>query len=84
MQATPRIGRTNKTHIKSIVVLFEVALLGSEDFRRWGNVESEPSHAFCLTNQRQDLRVKVHIQVIRFGVLDQKRSIQTGLGNLNL
>jgi hypothetical protein len=70
--------------LQLVVVVLELLFLEEDDLGGLGNVDSDTGKALCFTDQGEDLRVEVHVQLIVVGVTDNEGGLETGFRLLDL
>ena len=60
------------SHLEVIEVLLQNALLGAECLSNRRDFQAKSSHALRLSNERQNLWVKVHVELLRLWMADQE------------
>jgi len=73
-----------ENELKLVVVVLELFLLKQDNLCRLRNVDSNTGQAFCFTDESEDFRVKVDIQLVVIRMADDQCCLKTSLGLLNL
>ena len=71
-------------HLQLVVVLLECVLFLLQDAGEWWDLQAHARHAVLLPDLRQDLGVKVHVELACVWALDQQRCLQSHLSHLDL